>query len=157
MGIVIVKPAASAPASDRNRFALQMTGTRLKVSPDLTKPITDTQLPDDVICNPVFLDAAEREVLGDLGITTIDPSDNNYERVVGLVQNRLAYRILTKIPNRTKEAFLGESATYQEYDFEKQLEDLDEEYKEEVEPISPPGTAGDLNATVELTTSRLPT
>lgn len=113
-----------------------LTSIRRLASPNAAAPLTEQQLPDDFIEDPVYLEAEERFILRKLSIPSNaipQPGAANYDQVVFLIQIRVAMRLIPQLPLILRQTMVGETIQIQNLDWEKRLEELEELYADEVD------------------------
>ena len=139
--------------SSNGNYDAQLNSVRRLASPNAASPLTGSQLPDDFLTDPAYLDASERFVLRNLGKTSAPSADDeDYEQIVYLIQIQLAIRLIPQLPGILRQTMVGESVQIQSYDWETRLEQLEDLYEEETEDIVPDSAR--IKVRVEATTKR---
>ena len=137
-------------------YSAQLESIRRLASPNAAAPLSTAQLPDAFITDPIYLDSQERYVLRKLNRTSAPNSgDSDYERIVYLVQLRVAIKLLPQLPSILRQTMVGETIQIQEYDLEKRLADLEEEYMEETEVIVPDSSSSRLEVNIKATDKKM--
>ena len=144
MATIIVKPTDPTDAdynADLAEYNTRIEAIRLLASPDVSAPLTDTEIPETVVADNVYLTAAERRVLRDTAIadpTTV--SAENLAILVYMTQVLLAFRLLAQLPELLQESVLSDSARYQEITLDQRKQNLLSEYNDELAVINPDST-----------------
>lgn len=151
MAVVIVKPTDTTDPdyqSELDTYNEQIDGIRRLASPFLTNPLTATSLPEDVIADPVYLDALEREVLRESAIDAADvsslPADELAE-LVYLVQIRVAIDFIPQLPQLLEQSIFANDTRYADVDWEKRVERLEAIYLEVLKVVNPAANVVDTS------------
>ena len=159
MAKILIKPTDTTSATyeaDLAVYRSRQQSIRRIASPDIAEPLTTEQLPDDLLEDEYYINSAEDKVLRDTGFTTISPDDNNFPKVLRLVQRRMAIMLIPQAAQIIRTSFLQDQVQYQEIDWQKRIEELEEEYLADVQELNPDSStafAGNLVNIVTTTTA----
>ena len=142
-----VDPANPTPTEQaaQDLFIAQMETIRRLISPDITAPITDTELPDAVISDPGYLVACQRQVLTNAGYTeatvmALPPDSLELAILVYATQLLIATKLISQAAQIIQESVLSESARLQEIDWKERLAELRLDYKDQILTLNPGAT-----------------
>ena len=129
------------------KYKSQRNSVRRLASPNAAVPLTESQLPNDFIDDPAYLNAEERFVLRKLKKKTSTfniETDEDSEQIIFLVQLRIAIRLIPQLPLILRQTMVGETVAIQEFDLEERLKELEDIYIEETEDITPDADSGKI-------------
>ena len=143
MAYVIVKPTDTTDPdyqTELDTYNRQIEGIRRLASPDLITRFTETDLPESLIADDVYLLAAEREVLREAAIAVSDIAGLSVSDAMALlllVQIKLTLEFISQLPQLLQEGILGETQRFAEIDWEDRETRLLSKYRNELLAINP--------------------
>lgn len=140
--------------------AVHLTSIRNLGSIDILDPITETELPNAIIEDQIYLDAAEMAVLSDTKLTKAQADVATGETKTALQNLLIIKTVLLMLPQFiqiTSQKVLSRDTDYQEMDWQEKEEQLLSRYNTTILIINPatPTTQGTIGINVRGTSSRV--
>ena len=143
MATIIVKPTDQSDPnyqSELDTYNVQIEGIRTLASPDLAAKFTDSQLPESLIADDVYLAAKEREVLKDTGINAADVASQTaevYRRLVYMTQLLVAIELKQQLLRIIRQRVMSTDTQMQAIDLESHVARLQANYISELIVVNP--------------------
>lgn len=162
MSIIIPQPTPGN-TEEETLYQARLNTIRILASPDITLRVTAEELPDAILEDAAYLQAAERRVMRETAKTEADITAlaNDAEERIQLiyaVQLQIAIRIIPQVAQLVREQLMMENRQYQTIDWNERITKLQADYSVEVLSINPDAeiqTDDTLTAPVGMvTTSR---
>ena len=143
MATIIVKPTDQSDPnyqSELDTYNAQIEGIRILASPDLVAKSTDSQLPESLIADDVYLAAKEREVLKDTNINAADVASQTaevYRRLVYMTQLLVAIELKQQLLRIISQRVMSTDTQMQAIDLESHVARLQANYISELIVVNP--------------------
>ena len=123
-------------------FDAQMQTERRITSPDIIKPFTAAELPNDVITDAGYLGTAERQVLKDANMTAtevmaLSTDSDTYQRLAYATLIRIAIKLIPQAAQLLQQRAFSGVTQYAEIDWEKRTAVFESDYKTEILEVNP--------------------
>lgn len=158
MASIITKPTDTTSPSyqaDLDTFNAQVQEIRDLISPDIRVVITEELLPEQRIIP--YIRRASYKVLKDVGISITDLNDldktsERYLQLVDLQEIVTAIGLIPQAAQTIRTSFVQQSLQHAEIDWEKRIEELEENYEDLIEIVNPDAeTIGDVIVRTTMT------
>ena len=152
MATIIVKPTDQSDpnyATELATYTAQIEGIRILASPDVVAKFTDTELPESIIANDVYLAAKEREVLKDTNIDAPDVSsqtDAIYQRLVYMTQLLVAIELKPQLAQIIRQRSFSTDTQLQTVDWEAHIARWLANYNDELIVVNPAANVVDTSS-----------